>query len=157
MYAGGFLLGVVVFLIVCVRVSLDLRNICCCCCCCFKKHFMWNLSTNWNSWHSSKVVFQLVYSIMNSIQKVFGGDICLSRGSHRKMIDIWWSLFGKSSKNFPLNCQNVTTPKEEWMCMPTPSIWMCGRMCFWIAGKIIFCWAQVYILPKYIQSTSHRM
>lgn len=67
-----------------VRVSLGLCNICCC----FKKHFMWNLSTNWNSWHSSKVVFQLVYSIMNSIQKVFGGDICLSWGVTHKFPNI---------------------------------------------------------------------
>lgn len=42
-----------------------------------KNHFVWSLSANGNSWHSGKVVFQLVYSIMISIQKLFGRVVSL--------------------------------------------------------------------------------
>lgn len=46
-----------------------------------KNHFIWSWSANGNSWHSGKVVFQLVYSIMISILKLFGRVISLTHHS----------------------------------------------------------------------------
>lgn len=43
-----------------------------------KNHSIWSWSANGNSWHSGEVVFQLVYSIMISILKLFGRGISLT-------------------------------------------------------------------------------